>query len=78
MVAFDLDVNKDGRPDQVYAIRVNGLAQIIDRRILNATVGTASSKETCKQLLFTRRSNDFYPLALYVCWINFKMSAKQF
>ena len=44
MVAFDLDVNKDGRPDQVYAIRINTLGQIVDRRILNATVGIASSR----------------------------------
>lgn len=45
MVAFDLDVNKDGTPDRVYAMRVNGMGQIVDQRVLDATVGIASSKE---------------------------------
>ena len=43
LVAFDLDVNKDGRPDQVYAVRINGLGQLVES-VLNATVEMASSR----------------------------------
>ena len=37
LVAFDLDVDKDGIPDQLYALRFDTSGGIVDRRMLNFT-----------------------------------------
>jgi hypothetical protein len=43
-VVFDVDQNSDNTPDRVYGLRVNGLGQILDRQVINFTLGGVTSK----------------------------------
>ena len=43
-VIFDVDQNNDNTPDRVYGYRVNGLGQIVDRRMIDFTIGGTTSK----------------------------------
>ncbi len=38
------DQNNDNTPDRVYGYRVNGLGQIVDRRMIDFTIGGTTSK----------------------------------
>ena len=37
LVTYDFDVDNDNLPDQLYALRVNTVGYIMDRKILNYT-----------------------------------------
>ena len=37
LVAFDLDVDRDNLPDQLFALRVDTSGNIVDKRMLNFT-----------------------------------------
>lgn len=37
LVAFDLDVDNDNLPDQLFALRLDTLGGIVDKRMLNFT-----------------------------------------
>ena len=44
LVVFDVDQNNDNKADRVYGLRVNSQGLILDRQIIDFTLGGISSK----------------------------------
>ena len=44
-VIFDVEQNNDNKPDRVYGLRVNSQGQILDRQLIDFTLGGATSRQ---------------------------------